>query len=134
VPGWRTPGSETAKPPPDPAVMAWLAELTVISLTAITVYELARGVSRLARGRRRLLLEAWLAALLEGANILPFAREEALMGARMEMEARRQRRTIAGHDLFILATTRAGGRTVVTRNSGISSTLEWPSTIRSPAR
>ena len=41
--------SETAKPRPDPDVMAWLAELTVISLSSVTVYELARGVARLAR-------------------------------------------------------------------------------------
>jgi len=108
--------SETAKPRPDPSVMAWLAELTVISLCSITVYEIARGVGRLARGRRRQFLEAWLAALLEGAEILPFAREEALIGARVETEARRQGRTIDGHDLFILATARAHGRTVATRN------------------
>jgi predicted nucleic acid-binding protein len=108
--------SETAKPRPDPAVMAWLAELTVISLSSITVYELARGVSRLARGRRRQFLEAWLATLLQGADILPFAREEALMSARIETEARRQGRSIDAHDLFILATARAGKRTAVTRH------------------
>jgi predicted nucleic acid-binding protein len=108
--------SESAKPRPDPAVMAWFAELTVLSMSSVTVYELARGVGRLARGRRRQFLEAWLAALLEGADILPFAREEALMGARIETEARRQGRSIDGHDLFILATARAGGRIVVTRN------------------
>jgi predicted nucleic acid-binding protein len=108
--------SETAKPRPDPDVMAWLAECQVISLCSVTVYELARGVGRLARGRRRQFLEAWLAALLEGAEVLPFARQEALLGARIETEARRQGRTIDGHDLFILATARAQGRTVATRN------------------
>lgn len=108
--------SETAKPRPDVRVMSWLADLTVISLSSITVYELGRGVSRLAVGRRRQFLEAWLAALLEGADILPFARQEALQGARLEAEARRQGRSIDGHDLFILATARASGRTVVTRN------------------
>jgi predicted nucleic acid-binding protein len=108
--------SETAKPRPDPDVMAWLAECPVISLCSVTVYEFARGVGRLARGRRRQFLEAWLAALLEGAEVLPFARQEALLGARIETEARRQGRTIDGHDLFILATARAQGRTVATRN------------------
>jgi predicted nucleic acid-binding protein len=34
--------SETAKPRPDPKVMAWVAELTVISLSSVTVYELTR--------------------------------------------------------------------------------------------
>ena len=108
--------SETAKQIPHPGVLAWLAELAVISLSSVTVYELARGVTRLARGRRRQFLEAWLAALVEGADILPFAREEALIGARVEAEARRQGRSIDTHDLFILATARARGLTVVTRN------------------
>jgi predicted nucleic acid-binding protein len=74
--------SETAKPRPDPSVMAWLGELAVISLCSIEVDELARGVGR----------------------------------QRIEAEARRQGRTIDGHDLFILATARAHGRTVATRN------------------
>jgi len=85
-------------------------------MSSVTIYELARGIGRLARGRRRQFLEAWLAALLEGADILPFALEEALAGARIETEARRQGRSVDGHDLFILATARASGRTVVTRN------------------
>ena len=108
--------SETAKQRPDPNVMSWLAGLAVVSLSSVTVYELARGVARLARGRRRQFLEAWLAALLEGADVLPFAREEALVGARIEAEARRQRRSVDAHDLFILATARARGLTVATRN------------------
>ena len=85
-------------------------------MSSATVYELARSVARLARGRRRQFLEAWLAALLEGADVLPFAREEAQVGARIEAEARRQGHTIDAHDLFILATARARGLTVVTRN------------------
>jgi toxin FitB len=108
--------SETAKPRPHPGVLSWVGQLAEISLSSITVYELARGVARLARGRRRQFLEAWLSALLEGAQVLPFAREEALMGARIEAEARRQGRPIDSHDLFILATARARGLTVVTRN------------------
>jgi hypothetical protein len=43
--------------------------------------ELARGVGRLARGRRRQFLEAWLARSWEGADILPrspWTRDRAL--------------------------------------------------------
>jgi toxin FitB len=108
--------SETAKPRPDSRVLSWIAELTVISLSSITVYELARGIARLARGRRRQFLDAWLLGLLEEADILAFAREEALVAARIETEARRQGRSVDAHDLFILSTARARARTVATRN------------------
>jgi hypothetical protein len=68
----------------------------------IEVEQYERGVSRLARARRRQFLGGVARDALGRSGHPPFARQEALMGSRIEIEARRQRRSIDNHDLFIL--------------------------------
>lgn len=110
--------SETAKPRPSAQVLEWMATLDTIVLSAVTVYELSRGVGRLRPGARRRFLDAWLAELVQGsARTLPFDRAAALAASDLEAEARRQRRTIETRDLFVLATAKANSLAVATRNT-----------------
>ena len=110
--------SETAKPRPAEPVVAWISNLDELALSAVSVYELARGVSRLRPGKRRQFLDAWLAELLQGSvRTLPFDRDAALAASDLEAEARRQGRSIETRDLFILATAKANRLALATRNT-----------------
>lgn len=108
--------SETAKPQPAAAVVAWLEKQAPLVLSAITVYELSRGVERIS-GKKRLFFDGWLAALLGGnARILPFDQPAALAAAAIDGDARRHGRPVQDRDLFILATARSHGLRLATRN------------------
>jgi toxin FitB len=110
--------SETAKPLPNRSVVAWLAEQPAILLSAISVYEVARGIERLQSGKRRRFLEAWFARLLDAtAEVLPFGEEAAIAAAQLEADARRKGRSIDSRDLFILASARVHAAPIATRNT-----------------
>jgi toxin FitB len=109
--------SETTKPAPNRSVVAWLAGQTAIFLSAITVYELGRGIERVHQGRKRQFLDAWLVQLLDAAvSILPFGADAAIAATRLEADARRSGRSIDTRDLFILASAKANGLPIATRN------------------
>lgn len=109
--------SETTRKKPDPKVVAWIGTLPSILLPAVGVYELASGIRRLPAGEKRSFLEEWLAELLgPSCEVLPFDCDAALECAALEAEARHHHRTIETRDLFILATARARGIGVATRN------------------
>jgi toxin FitB len=109
--------SETAKSRPDASLVRWLSEQVQIALSVVTLYELATGIQRLPRCRKRSYLESWLARLLEQANeLLPFDADAALVAARFDAEGRRLGRTIEPRDLFILATAHTRGLKIATRN------------------
>ncbi len=109
--------SETARPRPDAAVIRWLAREESIALASITVYELARGVEAKPAGKRKEFLAAWLARVLgSGVSVIAFGRDAALQAAQIERDARRRGRSIAAHDLFILASARTSNLAVATRN------------------
>jgi predicted nucleic acid-binding protein len=109
--------SETAKPQPNGKVVTWLRTQGPLLLPAIGVYELVRGIERTS-GRKRLFLDGWLAALLGGnARVVPFDEAAAVTAAGMERESRRQGRPLPERDLFILATARAHGLRLATRNT-----------------
>lgn len=109
--------SETVKSCPDAKVMAWLATLPLWSFTAVSLFELASGIECAPRGKRRVALEQWLAEILAGAvEVAPFDRESALAAARIDAAARASGRRIPERDLLILATAKARGATIATRN------------------
>src|SRR5205807_496555 len=109
--------SETTKPIPNRAVGAWLIDQTGICLSAITVYELGRGIERGQAGKKRRFLDAWFVQLLHSAvEILPFDSAAAIAAAQLEADARRKGRSIEARDLFILASAKARGLPVATRN------------------
>jgi hypothetical protein len=54
--------SEVVKPQPDSAVIEWLAEADeeALYLSVLTIGELEKGIAKLADGRRRTRLHAWV--------------------------------------------------------------------------
>lgn len=109
--------SETARPSPDARVMAWLASQGAVALSAVTVYEVARGVERLPAGKKRRFLEAWLARLLDGTfEVVPFDQDAAHAAAHLERDARARGKAIDTRDLFILATAKARRLALATHN------------------
>ncbi len=87
-------------------------------LSAITLGELASGVARLARGRRRLELAAWLDGLeiTYAERILPVDAEVARLWGELDASARRIGRPVGVQDGLIAATARRHGMHVMTRN------------------
>ena len=115
--------SEPARPAPHPGVIAWLtaqADLD-LGLSVLTVGELARGVARMAEGKRKKALAAWLAtevpAQFEG-RILSIETPVALTWGALTAEAERQGRPLHVVDGLLLATAKVHGLTLVTRNMG----------------
>jgi len=109
--------SETARQNPNANVIEWIRHLPALVLPAIAIYELSAGVKRAPAGKRRRFLEEWLADLLGAeCDILPLDRDAALASAEIEIEARRQKRTVEHRDLLILGTAKAHSLGVATRN------------------
>lgn len=109
--------SETAKPQPNANVIRWLGQLSAIALPAVGVFEIASGIQRLPKGKKREFLESWLIELLASdCEVLPFDRDAALSCALLESEARRRGRASDLRDLLILAIARSSDLCVATRN------------------
>jgi predicted nucleic acid-binding protein len=108
--------SETARPRPTPAVLGWISDLSEIWVSSVSIYELSRGIHRLPAGHRRRFLDAWFDALTGSVRTVPFDERAALAAAELEAMARGQRRTVETRDLFILASAKANGLHVATRN------------------
>ncbi len=87
------------------------------ALSALTVFELERGVDQLAPGRRKRQLAEWLTLTLSGPwPIVPFDLNIARAAARLEGRLRRSGRGIELRDLFIAATAAERGLRLATRN------------------
>jgi toxin FitB len=91
--------SEPMKARPNPGVMKWISaqDEDEVCISVVTITELRYGMERLATGKRRDLLEAWLRTDL--------ARSEALG------------HPIEARDAFIAATAEVHNLTLVTRNA-----------------
>lgn len=108
--------SETARPRPAERVLRWIAARNRLMVSSVTWFEIRRGIAQ-AQARRRRALEIWLESwTASGLEVLALDREAAGEAARIELEARRQRRKVEFRDLFILATAAACGLAVATRN------------------
>jgi toxin FitB len=113
--------SETRRPRPDPAVIAFLetTDEDSLFLSVITLAELRRGVDRLPSGRRRSALNEWLQNDLIvrfDGRILGIERETADAWGRLMARAERNGRTPAVLDVWIAAIAVVHGMTVVTRD------------------
>ncbi len=114
--------SEWVRPRPDPGVVAWLADVDEdrVFLSVASLAELRCGVERLADGRRRRHLDAWLRDELplrfEGRVL---AVDRAIADRCGELVARRDAagRPIGVMDAFIAATASVHALALVTRNT-----------------
>ena len=114
--------SEWAKPRPNARVMGWLAEVDEdrVFLSVVTLGELRQGIDRLAAGRRRHQLDAWLCHDLplrfEG-RVLPIDATVADLWGGIRAKRELAGRPIAVIDGFVAATAEAHALTLVTRNA-----------------
>jgi predicted nucleic acid-binding protein len=114
--------SEWVRPRPDPRVVAWLAGLDEdrAFLSVVTLGELRQGVERLASGRRRARLDAWLRDELTARfedRVLPIDAAVADKWGTILASRDRAGRPIAAVDGFLAATASIHGLTLVTRNA-----------------
>ena len=127
--------SEWVKPRPDIGVVRWLDEVDEdrIFLSVISLAEIRFGVERLAPGRRRTRLDAWLReelpARFEG-RIVPVDGEVADACGRLLARARRAGCGLGAMDALIAATCLARDLVLATRNladfDGLSIALHAP--------
>lgn len=109
--------SEATRRDPEPAVIEWLAAHEPdVAIDAIVLAELAVGVERLPRGRKRSQLEEWFEKLDGTIECLPWDREVSREWARLVAGLRRRGRAMPLFDSMIAATARVHGLVVVTRN------------------
>ena len=112
--------SEIRHPQGAPAVKAAVESLDDEStfLSVVTLGELAGGVARLAQGRRRRELMAWLDGLEThfADRILSFGPGTARLWGELDALARNAGRRASAADGMIAATARVHGLHVMTRN------------------
>lgn len=113
--------SETMRPHPDPAVMAWLAEQAIetLYLTTLTMAELLAGVEAMPVGQRRQRVAAALDALLTvyDGRILPFDPAAARRYAGLSAASKRAGRGFPIPDGYIAAIAATHGYAVASRDA-----------------
>jgi predicted nucleic acid-binding protein len=114
--------SEPMKARPNAGVLAWLREVNEDSvfLSVVTLTELRYGVERLAKGRRRDRLEAWLRNELVArfvGRVVSVDAEIADECGRLVARSEALGHPIEARDAFIAATANVHGFTLVTRNA-----------------
>jgi predicted nucleic acid-binding protein len=114
--------SEPMKVRPNAGVLDWLAQVDEDSvyLSVVSITELRYGIDRLAAGKRRDTLEAWLrndlTSRFEG-RALPVDIEVADACGRLLARSESRGHPIEPRDAFIAATAEVHGLTLVTRNA-----------------
>ena len=112
--------SEIRRPEGAPRVKAAVREIAEHDafLSVITLGEIASGVARLEKGRRRRELASWLDGLERGfaERILPVDAETARLWGDLDAAARRAGRPVGDSDGLIAATAMQHGLRVMTRN------------------
>jgi toxin FitB len=114
--------SEPMKARPNPGVMKWISaqDEDEVCISVVTITELRYGMERLATGKRRDLLEAWLRTDLSGrfgGRILPIDIEVADACGRLVARSEALGHPIEARDAFIAATAEVHNLTLVTRNA-----------------
>ncbi len=115
--------SESMRPRPNRAVTSWLAETDEdhIFLSTISIAEIRRGIALMGAGKRRDLLDRWLAEDLperfEG-RLLDVDIDVANAWGEMMGEGRRRGIALSVLDGFLAATARVHALTLVTRDAG----------------
>lgn len=114
--------SEFTKPKPEKRVVAWLSEqdLEALSLSAVTVGEIQRGISLLPASNRRTTLEARLSEQLVSqfaGRVLSLDAETFVTWGGLMARLRQEGRTMGVFDSLIAATALQHRLTIVTRNT-----------------
>ena len=105
--------SELARPTPNIGVVAWSASVTTITLSAITLEEIAFGLT----AKPNLRIQGWFQNFLNTyCQVLPITHEIAQLAAEIRGVFRSKGITRSQADIIIAATARIHNLTLVTRN------------------
>ncbi len=112
---------EPTRPKPDPGVLEWLtrADEDRLFISAVTLAEVQRGVSRLPQGARRERIQRWLEGDVVdrfGERILPVDGAVGVQWGQIMAKAEAQGRPMNSLDGFIAATAMVRDLSLVTRN------------------
>ena len=115
--------SELVKKSPNASVLGWLdkQDEDQLYLSALTVGELQKGISKLADARKKEELQIWLSSDLVSRferRILNIDTEVAVRWGELIGEAERRGKRLPVIDSLIAATAAVHNLTVVTRNTG----------------
>lgn len=92
--------SEALKPAPAPQVVAWLdARFTDCAISALTVFELAAGVSMMAKGRRRDVLSQAIRRVIQRFAERTYSFDVAAAHAAADLLAKARARGLALHQV-----------------------------------
>jgi len=109
--------SELAKPRPDSQVQRWASvQMDTAFMSTVTIGEIIKGIERLPSGKRRSLLEFWLAAFTSSAFKARLISIDELVAAEWGRISATVRRTLPCADSLLAATARVHDLTVATRN------------------
>lgn len=114
--------SEFTKPKPEKRVLDWLKEqdLETLSLSAVTIGEIQRGIRLLPTSNRRTTLEAWLSEQLVSqfaGRVLSLDAETFVTWGGLMARLRQEGRTMGVFDSLIATTALQHRLTIVTRNT-----------------
>jgi len=114
--------SELIKPRPRKSVVEWVKaqEETDLFLSVLTLGELQKGISRLAEGRKKRRLQAWMDQDLRRrfqGRILPVDDDVACAWGAISAQAEARGRPVPVMDGLIRATAQAHHLAIVTRNT-----------------
>lgn len=114
--------SEVRRPQPDPNVLSWLDQVDEdrVSLSVISIAEIARGVALLERGKRKTELAHWLEHELPArfdGRVIAVDLPAALAWGRLLAETKRAGIALSVMDGWIAAIAESRGLTLVTRNT-----------------
>lgn len=109
--------SEPTRPTPNERCVAWLRlHEKDLAVDPVILGEVRFGILLLPKGRRRLKLERWFEAGVQGLHCLPWEAKTGLRWAELLAALRRSGRAMPIKDSLIAATALANGLTVATRN------------------
>ncbi len=113
--------SELVRPRPDRHVVSWMesCEEEAIFLSVLTLGEIQKGIEKLAPGKRRNELQAWLDRDLRrrfAGRLLDIDGEVALVWGRVQASMERAGTPLPTIDGLLSATALAHNLTIVTRN------------------
>jgi len=112
--------SETERPVPDKKVIKWLAETDPDDtyLSALTVGEIKKGVSKLPSGKRKAHIQNWLEVVRKqfGGRILPLTEDTFSVWGKMMAEFEKKGIVRPALDSLLEATALEHDLILVTRN------------------
>jgi predicted nucleic acid-binding protein len=105
--------SELVRPQPNPGVIVWSQQISSISISVITLEEIAYGLAAKPNAR----VQAWFEEFLQSkCKIFPITVEIAQRSGELRGQLRTQGKPRSQADILIAATAQINQLTLVTRN------------------